>query len=35
MAALDAGLEVHRRVDASVWAVLYADTEALPAEAAE
>jgi hypothetical protein len=25
VAALDAGLDVHRRVDASPWAILYAD----------
>ena len=30
-----AGLEVHRRIDASPWAILYADTEAAHAEAAE
>jgi hypothetical protein len=35
MAALDAGLEVHRRIDASPWAILYADEEAVHAEAAE
>jgi hypothetical protein len=36
MAALEAGLEVHRRIDASPWAILYADEEAaVPAEAAE
>jgi hypothetical protein len=36
MAALDAGLEVHRRIDASPWAILYADEEvAHAAEAAE
>jgi hypothetical protein len=34
--ALDAGLDVHRRVDASPWAILYADVEeAARAEAAE
>jgi hypothetical protein len=35
MAALEAGLEVHRRIDASPWAILYADTEAVQAVAAE
>lgn len=36
MAALDAGLEVHRRIDASPWAILYsAAEEAARAEAAE
>jgi hypothetical protein len=36
MAALEEGLEVHRRVDASPWAILYADEEAAAlAEAAE
>jgi hypothetical protein len=36
MAALDAGLEVHRRVDASPCAILYAEEEAAaPAVAAE
>jgi hypothetical protein len=37
MAALDAGLEVHRRIDASPWAILYsgANEEAARAEAAE
>jgi hypothetical protein len=36
MAALDAGLEVHRRIDASPWAILYAEEEAaVRAEAAE
>jgi hypothetical protein len=34
-AALDAGLEVHRRIDASPWAILYAEPEAAQAEAAE
>jgi hypothetical protein len=33
--ALDQGLEVHRRIDASPWAILYADTEAAHAVAAE
>jgi hypothetical protein len=33
--ALDAGLEVQRRVDASPWAILYAEQEAAHAEAAE
>jgi hypothetical protein len=35
MAALDAGLEVHRRIDASPWAILNADAEVAHAEAAE
>jgi hypothetical protein len=36
MAALDAGLEVHRRIDASPWAILgYGAEEAVPAETAE
>jgi hypothetical protein len=35
MAALDAGLEVHRRIDASPWAILNADAEVPRAEAAE
>ena len=34
MAALDQGLEVHRRIDASPWAILYGGAEA-HAEAAE
>jgi hypothetical protein len=33
--ALAEGLEVHRRIDASPWAILYADEEAAHAEAAE
>jgi hypothetical protein len=32
MAALDAGLEVHRRIDASPWAILYAEQEAAHAK---
>jgi hypothetical protein len=36
MAALEEGVEVHRRIDASPWAILYADEEeAALAEAAE
>jgi hypothetical protein len=36
MAALDTGLEVHRRIDASPWAILYSGAEEEPrAEAAE
>jgi hypothetical protein len=36
MAALEEGVEVHRRIDASPWAILYADEEAaVRAEAAE
>jgi hypothetical protein len=35
VAALEQGLEVHRRVDASCWAVLFADMEPARAEAAE
>jgi hypothetical protein len=35
IAALDAGLEVHRRIDASPWAILNADAEVAHAEAAE
>jgi hypothetical protein len=34
-AALTAGLEVHRRPNASCWAILFADTEPARAEAAE
>ncbi len=33
VAALDEGLEVHRRIDASPWAILYADEEAAHAHA--
>jgi hypothetical protein len=33
--ALDAGLEVYRRIDASPWAMLYAEQEAAQAVAAE
>jgi hypothetical protein len=35
VAALEQGLEVHRRIDASPWAILLADTEPVRAEAAE
>jgi hypothetical protein len=38
MAAFDAGLEVHRRIDASPWAILFAagmEDETPVAEAAE
>jgi hypothetical protein len=35
MAALEQGLEVHRRIDASCWAILYAGAEEAVAEAAE
>jgi hypothetical protein len=35
MAALEQGLEVHRHIDASPWAILYAEEEAVRAEAAE
>jgi hypothetical protein len=35
MRALEQGLEVHRRIDASPWAILYAEPEAVRAEAAE
>jgi hypothetical protein len=36
LAALDAGLECHRRIDASAWAILgYGVEEAVPAVAAE
>jgi hypothetical protein len=35
VAALEQGLEVHRRIDSSPWAILLADTEPVRAEAAE
>jgi hypothetical protein len=35
MAALDAGLEVHRRIDSSPWAILFAGDAEAVAEAAE
>jgi hypothetical protein len=35
MAALEHGVEVHRRIDASPFAILNADVEAAHAEAAE
>jgi hypothetical protein len=35
VAALDAGLECHRRIDASPWAILFADMETVQAVAAE
>jgi hypothetical protein len=35
VAALESGLEVHRRIDASPWAILYAAADEVHAEAAE
>jgi hypothetical protein len=35
MAALEQGLECHRRIDANPWAILCAEPEAVRAEAAE